>query len=109
MTTAQQFKEIGLNVDELTGNAAIEWLANNTTVDTTDITKLSASAKLFISKYAEITKKRSGVASQSIEGLSQSFAQTNKEDMLWDEAISILGKNKLKSNVTFYPAQSKWV
>ena len=109
MITTAQFKEIGLNVDELTGNAAIEWLADNTTVDTTDITKLSASAKLFITKYAEINSKQSGVASESIEGLSQSFVTTNKESMIFDEAISILGARKLKCNAKFYPAQSKWV
>ena len=108
MITTEQFKEIGLDVDELMGNAAIEWLADNTIIDTTDITKLSASARLFITKYAEINGKQSGVASESIEGLSQSFATTNKEGMIWDEAISILGASKLKSNVKFYSAKSKW-
>lgn len=108
MTTKEQFKEIGLNVDVLRGNAAIEWLAEHTTIDTTDIKSLSASARLFITKYDEINSKQSGVASESIEGLSQSFTQSNKENMIWDEALSILGAKKLKSNVKFYPAKSKW-
>lgn len=109
MTTAEQFNTIGIKVDVLTGNAAIEWLAANTTVDTTDIMKLSASARLFIAKYAEIMNRRSGVVSQNIEGLSQTFSQADKNKMLWDEAISILGVSQLKSNVKFYPANSKWV
>lgn len=107
MITQKQFNEIGLNVDELVGNAAIEWIAAHTNIDTTDITKLSASAKLFITKFAEISKIRSGVSSQSIEGLSQSFSQSNKEALIWDNAITLLG-DKLKSNVKFIPAQNRW-
>ena len=109
MITKAQFKQIGLEIDEITGNAAIEWIADHTTIDTTDISNLSASAKLFIKKYGEINEKISGVASESIEGLSQSYVTTNKENMLYDEAISILGISKMKSNVKFYSAKSKWV
>ena len=107
MITKQQFDEIGLSVDELIGNAALEWIAENTTIDTTDITKLSASAKLFIKKFAEINKGSSKVASQSIEGLSQSFVQTKNEDLIWDSAISLLG-DKVKSRVKFVTATKKW-
>lgn len=105
--TTEQFKSIGLDIDELMGNAAIEWLQDNTTIDTSDITMLSASAKLFIRKFAEINGLNSGVSSESIEGMSQSYNQTKKEDMIWDLANSLLSGN-LKSRVRFVTAQRKW-
>lgn len=107
MITQEQFKAIGLDVDELTGNAAIEWIAAKTTIDTTDITKLSASARLFIKKYAEIDGIPSGVASENIEGLSQSFNQTKSEDLIWDIARKYIGQY-LKSGIKFIPAQNRW-
>lgn len=105
--TTEQFKSIGLDIDELMGNAAIEWLQDNTTIDTSDITMLSASAKLFIRKFAEINGLNSGVSSESIEGMSQSYNQSKKEDMIWDLANSLLSGN-LKSRVRFVTAQRKW-
>lgn len=107
MITQEQFKEIGLDVDVLVGNAAIEWIAANTTIDIADITTLSASARLFIKKYCELDEKPLGVASESIEGLSQSFQQDSGEDAIWDLAQKYLGQD-LKSRVRFVTAQRKW-
>lgn len=107
MITKQQFEEIGLDVDMLTGNAAIEWIAANTTIETADITTLSASARLFIKKYCELDQKPIGVASESIEGLSQSFNQENGENAIWDLAEKYLSPH-LKSRVRFVTAQRKW-
>ena len=105
--TAEQFKEIGLNVDEINGNAALEWIEKHTTIDINDVTKLSASAKLFIRKYDEIYSMRSGVSSQSIEGLSQSFNSGGQSALVWQAAEDLLG-DYLKARVSFVPATSRW-
>lgn len=105
--TKKQFEEIGLDIDELTGNAAIEWLNENTTVDTTDITKMSASAKLFIKKFASITDLPVGITSESIEGLSQSFDNSDKSAMIWQVAEELLSPY-LKSRVRFVSAKRTW-
>lgn len=107
MITQEQFKELGVEVDVLAGNAAIEWIADNTTIDTTDITTLSASARLFIKKYCELDQKPIGIASESIEGLSQSFQQDSGEEAIWDLAQKYIGQH-LKSRVSFITAQRKW-
>ncbi len=108
MVTAEQFKEIGLNVDEISGNAALEWLAEKTTIDTGDITALPASAKLFIRKFAELQGTRAGVASQSIEGLSQSFHAGDSSAILWQYALEFLSPF-LKSQVTFTTTKKRWL
>lgn len=107
MTTKEQFKSIGLDVDELMGNAALEWIAKNTTVDTSDITTLSASAKLFIKKYAEINKSRAGVSSQSIQGLSQSFNGDIK-GLLEQYAEELFGDEFTGGRVSFIAATNRW-
>lgn len=108
MITQEQFKELGLDVDVLTGNAAIEWIAANTTIDTTEITTLSASARLFVKKYCELDQNPLGVASESIEGLSQSFhKQDSGEDAIWDLAQKYIGQF-LQSRVRFVTAKKKW-
>ena len=113
MITLEQFKKQGITVsDALNGNAALEFIANNTTlsVDLNEVATLEAlpfSAKLFVSRYDEIISASSVVASESIEGLSQSFKTDNKADMIWDLANSLLG-DYLKGKVQFMPAKSRW-
>ena len=104
----EQFKEIGLDVDEITGGAAVEWLTEHTTVDTSDITKLSASAKLFIKKFAELNNVQSGVSSESIQGLSQSYDTSDKSALIWQYANELLS-GYIKSSITFVPAQRRFL
>ena len=106
--TKEQFKAIGLDVDEIIGNAAIEWLANNTTIDTSDISKLSASAKLFIKKFDEVNSIDSGISSESIQGMSQSFNTSDKSALIWEFATELLG-SYLKSPIKFVPAQRRFI
>lgn len=113
MITLEQFKELEIAVSNvLTGNAALEFISENTslTVDFENIETIKAlpfSAKLFISKYDEVISTSSVVASESIEGLSQSFNTGDKSSMIWDLANSLLG-GYIKSRVRFVSAKSRW-
>ena len=91
--------------------AALEWLAENTTLeinpeDSGSIEKLPASAKLFVSKYGEVMSLNPGISSQSIEGLNLSFATVDKSAMLWQLAQSLLGR--YLRQVRVFPAKRRW-
>lgn len=95
----------------LKANAALEWLMENTSLevdpeDHASIEKLPASAKLFIGKYVEIMGLNAGVSSQSIEGLSLSYATADKSTMLWQLAQSLL--SGYLRQVKVYPAKRRW-
>ena len=112
MLTKEQIESLGLGItiDDkavLIINAAFEFIAENTTIDTTDLANLPACARLFTIKYTEISNMQIGVQSESIEGLSQTFSQTSNENMLWDTANALLG-GYLKSRVRFVTAERKW-
>lgn len=95
----------------LKANAALEWLVENTSLevdpnDSATLEELPASAKLFIGKYVEIVSLNPGVSSQSIEGLSLSYATADKAAMLWQLAQSLLGG--YLRQVKVYPAKRRW-
>lgn len=101
---------LGLTIDaqtEIILNAGLEWLANNTTIDTANIEKIPSGAKLFLIKFCDIQKMQTGVASESIEGLSLSFDTSNKSDLLWQLADQLLG-SYLKGCVRFVAATRRW-
>lgn len=114
MITLEQFKELGITVsNELIGNAALEFISQNTnlTIDFDDVKTVKAlpfSAKLFISKYDEVVSTSSTIASESIEGLSQSFKTGDKSAMIWDLANSLLGSYLTKGRVRFVTAKKRW-
>lgn len=112
MTKEQiQSLNIGIDVDDntafLSANAALEWITENTTIDTTDIEHLPYRAKLFISKFCEVNAVQSGISSESIDGLSQSFTSGDNASMIWDLAYSLLSGD-IKSRVRFVTAERKW-
>ena len=113
MITLEQFKELGLNISNvLKGNAALEHIANNTTltVDLEDFETVKAlpfSAKLFVEKYEEVVSASSTVSNESIEGLSLSFKTDSKADILTDLENTYLSE-WLKGKITFIPAQKRW-
>lgn len=113
MIKLEEFKASGVAVsNELIGNAALEYISENTTltVDLNDVTTLEAlpfAAKLFIIRYDEIMSASSVVASESIEGLSQSFNVGNKSDKIEDLANTLLSKY-LKGRIQFIPATRRW-
>lgn len=113
MITRKMFEDSGIDVSsELIGNAALEWLSENTTftVDLNDATTLESlpfAAKLFISKYDEIISASSVVQSESIEGLSQSFNTGDKSTLLWQTAEQLIS-SYLKGRIKFVAATRKW-
>ena len=112
MTKEQiQSLNIGIDVDDntafLSANAALEWITENTTIDTTDIEHLPYRAKLFISKFCEVNAVQSGISSESIDGLSQSFTSGDNASMIWDLAYSLLSGD-IKNRVRFVTAERKW-
>ena len=97
-------------IDDRTGmiiNAGIEWLEQNTTITPADIPN-NSSAKLFLSKFYELQNMRPGVASESIEGLSQSFNTGNINDLLWQLAEELLGQYLTGGKVRFVAATRRW-
>lgn len=113
MIMLDDFKANGITVsDPIIGNAALEYIAENTTLtvdldDAATLKTLPFSAKLFISRYDEIVSASSVVASESIEGLSQSFNTGDKSAMLSDLLNTLLG-GYLKGKIQFMPATKRW-
>lgn len=92
--------------------SGMEWLKTNTTFEfdmnnDEDLKSLPYRVRLFLVKFFDIQMLGTGIVSESIEGLSQSFSQTNKEDLVWDAAKELLS-NDLKSRVRFVTAKKVW-
>ena len=113
--TSQQIKSLNLGISPIDDravlqvNAALEFIEENTTIEVVeDVASLPSCVKLFIVKYIEISNMRTGVTSESIEGLSQSFASGgNSTSLIWDIAYDLLGAY-VKSPVRFVCAERKW-
>ena len=112
--TREQLKSlnIGIDLDDnkvfLMAQSAVEWIERSTTIDTEDLDNFPAGAKLFIDEFIQINSLSSGVSSESIGGLSQSFTTQDKESLLWDKANTLIGAENLKSRVRFVTAQKRW-
>lgn len=100
-------------MDQLRAEAALDWMAESTTLtfdkaDAESIKALPACAKLFVVKFCETMRLKSGVTSQSIEGMSQSFdVSGGTDDLIMALAKSLLG-NYLKSQVKVFQAKRRW-
>lgn len=111
--TKQEIENLNLGISpidskaELIINAGVEWLADNTTIDTTAFNDFPSSVKLFLVKFYEIQKTPTGVTSESIEGLSHSFSSADKNDLIMQFADELLGKY-LVGKVRFVNASPKW-
>lgn len=115
---AEELVAAGIPISEgdaiaaLRSEAALDWMLEHTTLkfdkaDMESIKALPACAKLFVEQYCDIIKRRSGVASQSIEGLSQSFHVMDKSTELLQVANSLLG-SYMRSQVRVTPARRRW-
>lgn len=118
MVTIEELKGAGIPVDEddpealLRAEAAIEYINANTTLhadcDNIDsIKSLPAPARLFILKFGEVMSSYSGVTSESLGGMSQSFGTDRYDDMLLDLLDSLLGAYR-KSTAVVLQAKNKW-
>ena len=118
MTTEQiELLQLGIapidNRVILTVGSGLEWLQRNTTLEfdmnnDEDLKALPYCARLFLISYFDITTVPTGVASESIGGLSQSFNSTSKKTLIWEAAEQHL-QGYLKSGIKFIPAKHKWV
>jgi hypothetical protein len=118
MMTSQQIELLQLGIPKandrvtLIVESGLEWVKENTTLDF-DITKdedlkaLPSCVRLFLMKFYEINGVTAGVASESIEGLSQSFRSDSADSLIWSLAEELLG-SYLKSRVRFVTAQNRW-
>ncbi|MCM1544960.1 MAG: hypothetical protein NC110_06635 [Ruminococcus sp.] len=87
--------------------SAIEYIADNTTLEVQNVSALPFCAKLFVQKYVEAMKRDFSVSSQSLSGMSQSFNNGNIDDIIENLARGLLGKY-LKSSFQFIPMKRKW-
>lgn len=92
--------------------SGLEWVKENTTLDfdmnnDEDLKALPSSVRLFLVKFFDVQMISAGVASESIEGLSQSFDTSDKSAMIWQFAQELLSPY-LKSRIRFIAAQRKW-
>lgn len=88
------------------------WVLKNTTLkfqidSVKDLGNLPANVRLFIVKYIEIMKLRSGVTSESISNLSQSFSSADISNLLWKAAEELLS-DVLESRCSFVTAKKRW-
>ena len=113
MITLEQFRECEIEVSNaIKGNAALEYIANNTilAVDLNDVETVKAlpfSAKLFVQEYEEVVSASSVIANESIEGLSQSFNTGDKASLINALANTYLSQ-WLKGKITFVSAKKRW-
>ncbi len=117
--TAEELNAAGIPIPAndamalLRAQAALDWMEEHTTLvfdqaDAETIEALPACAKLFVVKFSEALRIKSGVTSQSIEGLSQSFDSGEGPDgLIWALAGSLLGRY-LKSQCKVYQATRRW-
>lgn len=113
--TLEDWKETGIEISAplLYYEAGLEWVEEHTTVTLNDhtlesIKALPSKVKLFLTEFAEIMQRESGIESESIHGLSQSFQEEGKNELIMKSAKCLLS-NELKSNLTVLPARKRWM
>lgn len=88
-------------------DAAIQWIQANTTIEIAEDAELPSSAKLFTIKFCDLMS-RSGVASESLGGMSQSFSTTGGTGLfLSDLATELFGADYNGRN-RFIAAEPRW-
>ena len=118
--TIEEIKTLGIpNIDYceyacLLVESGLQWLLNNTKLEfdihnVEEIKELPPNVKLFLLKFIDLMRISTGVTSESIEGMSQSFDSSGKDLLLRQYALELLGKDLMISDLKFYPAVRKWV
>lgn len=92
-------------------DCALDWISNNTSLkyDLNNLPEsLPSSVRLFILKYYELMNNNPGVTSESISGLSQSFASSDRTGLLlWEYANELLGEY-MTGAIAAVPAEAPW-
>ena len=116
--TAQQIELLHLGIAPIDDRviliveSGLEWVKANTTLEfdmnnDDDLIALPSAVKLFLVNFFDVNMTSAGVSSQSIEGLSQSFDNSDKSALVWQYANELLSPY-LKSQINFIPAQKRW-
>lgn len=113
--TSEEFKSLALPVPEeaqIYIEAGLEWLRDHTTLETDpsdieSVRALPSSARLFLVKFCEICSRDTGVTSESVGPMSQSFTTDSVSKQTAVLARQLL-KTWLKSDVTFIPCVRRW-
>lgn len=87
--------------------SGLEWIALNTTLQIESLEDVPVNAKLFLMKYAELMSANGLVTSESLGGMSQSFADgTVHATLLRQYAADLLGK--WYKAASFTPSARRW-
>lgn len=116
--TSQQVESLNLGIapidtrTTLIVESGLDWVLHNTTLkfdkeNEDELKALPACVRLFLVKFFDVQMLGTGISSESIEGLSQSFDTSDKSAMLWQFAEELLGEY-LISRVRFVSATSRW-
>ena len=113
--TLEEFKALTLPVedsDQLYVESGLEWLQDNTTLemdlaDPETIKQLPASARLFLVKYCEVLNRETGITSETVGPMSQSFSSDSVAKQTANLAKQFL-KPWLKPEVMFIPCRRRW-
>lgn len=91
--------------------SAVEWVNEHTTLEiktSEDVSNAPKSVVLFILKYIDIVRRDKSIASESAQGLSQSFNTSQTLSMALYEVASELLSPFLLSSVTVNAGFSGW-
>lgn len=112
--TEAEWKETGIEIQGsvLFLEAGLEWIKENTTLEIEysmeSVEALPIQAKLFLMEYSEIMQRAAGITSESIPGMSQSFQEAGKDELIMKSAKCLLSKY-LKPALTILPARRRWL
>lgn len=101
--TAEEIKDCGIPLEMtdaatvLAVESALEYVKANTNlnfdlIDIDSIKTLPSCVKLFVVKYNELIRQETGVTSESIAGMSQSFETGDKNTLLYGLLNSLCGQ-----------------
>lgn len=118
--TAEEIKDCGIPIDDmsastmLTVESALEYVKANTNLkfDLTDIDSIKAlpsCVKLFVVKYNELISRETGVTSESIAGMSQSFETGDKDTLLYSLLCSLCGQYTNASRFECAPRTGRYI
>ena len=106
------FNNLPLDIENpevvIMAESALSWIAENTSIVFDPEAELPSNVKLFVIKYCELMSVRTGVASESVGGMSQSFSTTGGTGSLLADLAKQLFGSAYKSRNKFVSAVNRW-
>lgn len=87
---------------------AIDWVLENTSLTFNRDEELPDNVKLFVIKYCDLMSQSVGIASESLGGMSQSFATSNRSAFLLSDLAEQIFGSAYKGRNRFIPAAKRW-